>query len=78
MNEAESILGEEWKTAYRVAADMTWEIDCRNWDEFPLPQKWFATGEAISHLQYLMYAGRVIREERDGIWHYRKKQDGND
>ena len=78
LNEAESILGEEWKTAYRVAADMTWEIDCRNWDEFPLPQKWFATGEAISHLQYLMYAGRVIREERDGIWHYRKKQDGND
>lgn len=73
LDEAESILGDEWKTAYRVAADMTWEIDCRNWDEFPLPQKWFATGEAVSHLQYLYYNGRVARDEIDGVWHYRRK-----
>lgn len=71
--EVVKILGTEWKNAYKTAADMTWEIDCRNWDEFPGPQKWFATGEAISHLQYLMYEGKVVREERDGIWYYRNK-----
>ena len=39
------ILGDKWKTSYMVAADMTWEIDCKNWLDFPAPQKWFATGE---------------------------------
>ena len=52
---------------------MTWEIDCRNWDEFPGPQKWFATGEAISHLQYLYYTGRAERKEENGIYVYKKK-----
>lgn len=71
--EAEYILGDEWKTPYEVARDMTWEIDCRNWDEFPAPQKWFATGEAISHLQYMYYSGRILRDEIEDIYHYHKK-----
>lgn len=66
------ILGDEWKTAYQVAADMSWEIDCKNWDAFPPPQKWFATGEAISHLQYLYHQGKIVREEKDGIYQYKK------
>ena len=66
------ILQEEWKTAYQVARDMTWEIDYRNWDDFPLPQKWFATGESISHLQYLYYSGKISKEEKSGIHYYRK------
>lgn len=69
--EAERILGNTWKTAFTVARDMTWEIDCKNWEEFPAPQKWFATGEAISHLQYLYFSGRADREEREGVYHYR-------
>ena len=73
--EAEFILGSEWKTPYEVARDMTWEIDCRNWDEFPAPQKWFATGEAISHLQYMYYSGRILRDEINDIYHYHKKTD---
>ena len=71
--EVVTILGDSWKTAYTVAADMTWEIDCKNWDEFPGPQKWFATGEAISHLQYLFHSGKVLREEQDGIYYYKVK-----
>lgn len=67
------ILGDEWKTAYEVAADMTWEINCKNWENFPIPQKWFATGEAISHLQYLYCGGKVAREEKNGIYGYRNK-----
>lgn len=69
--EVVKILGDEWKNAYETARDMTWEIDCRNWDEFPAPQKWFATGEAISHLQYLYFTGKVAREEHNGVYHYR-------
>ena len=72
LEEVLTILGDQWKTAYTVARDMTWEIDCRNWEEFPAPQKWFATGEAVSHLQYHFFSGKVIREEQQGIYHYRK------
>jgi len=71
--EVEFILGDQWKTSYECARDMTWEIECRNWEEFPAPQKWFATGEAISHLQYLYSQGRVIREEKDGVYYYKKQ-----
>lgn len=71
LREVERILGREWKTAFTVAGDMTWEIECRNWEEFPAPQKWFATGEAISHLQYLYFSGRAERLEREGVYHYR-------
>ena len=73
LNEAELIISDAYKTAYETARDMTWEIDCRNWDEFPAPQKWFATGEAISHLQYLYSVGRAERAEADGVYVYRKK-----
>jgi glyoxylase-like metal-dependent hydrolase (beta-lactamase superfamily II) len=72
--EVVKILGDEWKNAYETARDMTWEIDCRNWDEFPAPQKWFATGEAISHLQYLYFTGKVDREEHNGVYHYRNRK----
>lgn len=72
LGEVEQILGTAWKTAYEVARDMTWEIECRNWEEFPAPQKWFATGEAIAHLQYLFGEGRVQREERGGIYYYQR------
>lgn len=47
------------KSGYQVASEMTWDITYKSWDEFPLAQKWFAMGEAISHLRYL--------EEKDAI-----------
>lgn len=71
--EVQYILKKEWKTSYDVARDMTWEIDCKNWEDFPEPQKWFATGEAISHLQYLFFSGAVLRQEIEGIYYYKNK-----
>lgn len=65
-----SILHPGEKTAYEVAGEMTWEIDCRTWEEFPLPQKWFAGGEALAHLQYLQGKGRVRKEVRAGKFLY--------
>ena len=74
LSEAERILGNRWKNAFETARDMTWEIDYKNWDAFPAPQKWFATGEAISHLQYLYYSGRAERREENGVYVYRALQ----
>jgi hypothetical protein len=45
---------------------MTWDIDCDRWEEFPLPQQWFAGGEALAHLQYLQGIGRAKRELQNG------------
>lgn len=57
-----NILEKAHQSAYEVAAQMTWDIDCRTWDDFPAPQKWFASGEALSHLQYLLARNKVKRE----------------
>ena len=64
LNEICSILeSKPPKHAYHVASKMTWDIRCDNWDDFPIAQKWFATGEAIAHLNYLQKSGRISRAD---------------
>ena len=60
------ILGKGSKHAFQVASEMTWDIEYDSWEQFPVAQKWFATGEAIAHLRYLEEKGLVFRvaEER--------------
>jgi len=65
-NEVISILQKGKQSAYQVAAQMTWDIDCRRWEDFPHPQKWFAAGEALAHLQYLLGKGQVKKEQHEG------------
>jgi len=69
--EAASILAKGSQTAYEVASQMSWDIDCKSWDDFPLPQKWFAGGEAMAHLQYLQGQGKVVRELTGGKARFR-------
>jgi glyoxylase-like metal-dependent hydrolase (beta-lactamase superfamily II) len=57
-----SILKNGALTAFQVASHMTWDIDSESWDQFPVAQKWFATGEAISHLRYLEEDGKLTRD----------------
>ena len=38
---------------YEVAARMTWDMVFNSWDEVAPAQKFFATGEALSHLRHL-------------------------
>ena len=57
-----TILSRGGMNAYRVASQMTWDIDSESWDQFPVAQKWFATGEAISHLRYLEEEGKLVRK----------------
>lgn len=57
-------------TAYDLTAHMTWDIRCRGWEDFPTPQKWFAVGEALAHLEYLMDRGQVDRRWDGEFWRY--------
>jgi glyoxylase-like metal-dependent hydrolase (beta-lactamase superfamily II) len=49
-------------SAFEVASQMTWDLVAECWDDFPLMQKWFATGEALAHICYLEAAGKVKKE----------------
>ncbi len=62
-NEAIELLEQGPKDAYQTAAEMTWSIRARSWDDFPLLQRWFATGETIAHLRYLDGKGLVFRRD---------------
>jgi len=62
LSEVLSILNSGALTAFQVASHMTWDIDSESWDQFPVAQKWFATGEAISHLRYLEEDGKLTRD----------------
>lgn len=48
-------------SACEVASRMSWDLKCAHWDDFPVAQRWFATGEAISHLRLLEEQGKVGR-----------------
>jgi glyoxylase-like metal-dependent hydrolase (beta-lactamase superfamily II) len=61
-----SVLKKGVQSAYEVASQVTWDIDLDLWEDFPVPQKWFATGETLSHLQYLERRGEVKREWKEG------------
>jgi glyoxylase-like metal-dependent hydrolase (beta-lactamase superfamily II) len=65
-DEVLSILEKGSRTAYEIAGGMTWDIDCASWEEFPIMQQWFATGEAIAHVKYLADRGEVRIDTRDG------------
>ncbi|MFC1861665.1 MBL fold metallo-hydrolase, partial [Chloroflexota bacterium] len=61
-NEVLSILEEDAQNAFQVASKMTWDMDYKSWEEFPPSQKWFAFGEAVSHLKYLEEKGKVQKQ----------------
>ncbi|RLC70753.1 MAG: MBL fold metallo-hydrolase [Chloroflexi bacterium] len=60
------------QTAYQVASRMSWELNYRSWQEFPPSQKWFAFGEALSHLAYLEERGMVGRRKAERVLFYCK------
>jgi len=58
-NEILSALESGKKTAFQLAPYVTWNLNCRSWDDFPPAQKWFAVGETAAHLQYLEKKGAI-------------------
>ena len=70
INEILAILGKSRKNSFQIASEMTWNIECESWNQFPVMQKWFATGEAIAHLRYLAEEERVLSKTSvDAIWY---------
>jgi len=58
-------------TAYEIAAYMKWQMRGKNWDEFPISQRWFAVGETIAHLDYLMAKGIIKCDiSNEGVHRY--------
>ncbi len=60
--EAKDLLAERPRNAYDTAGAMRWSIRAKSWDDFPIMQRWFATGEAIAHLRYLEERGEIARQ----------------
>ena len=54
-------------SAFEVASRMKWDIKAYSWDDFPIAQKWFATGEAISHLKYLENKKIICRDKENPV-----------
>lgn len=56
--------------AYDLAGKLRWNIRSKNWEEFPLTQKFFAVGETLAHLDYLSQRGQVRSHRQDGhdLW----------
>ncbi len=54
-------------SAFEVASEMKWDIEADSWDDFPVAQKWFATGEAISHLRYLENKKLICRTGQEPV-----------
>jgi len=62
LDEALSALGNGSKTAWEVAPYITWDIEFNSWQEFPSVQKFFAIGETIAHLDYLVLQGKARKD----------------
>jgi len=65
-----NILQHKTLNAYQIASQMKWDINVNCWDDFPIPQKWFAVGEAIAHLKYLEEMRIVSRIHNNEIKYF--------
>jgi len=66
LQEVSEILRGGEMDACRIASKMNWEMSYKTWADFPPFQKWFAVGEAISHIRYMEENGEITRREKDG------------
>ena len=65
-----SILRDGRKNPVEMAAAMHWDLSHKKWADFPFSQKWFASGEALSHLEHLVHIGLVERTDNKGVLLY--------
>lgn len=65
LQEVLDILQNGKMSAFQIASKMTWDLKCDSWDDFPVAQKWFATGEAIAHLKVLCGQNKIVQVNED-------------
>lgn len=65
LEEVQFILRQGPMGGYQVASRMHWNMPYDSWERVPNYQKWFATGEAIAHLENLVERGlaQIIRQD---------------
>ncbi|MGI5971968.1 MAG: MBL fold metallo-hydrolase [Oscillospiraceae bacterium] len=74
LNEALSVIKEQpGLNLYDIASKMTWQIrtSSNKWEDFPIGQKFFAIGETLSHMEYLIAEGKAQRRfdgVHNGYW----------
>ncbi|WP_197114273.1 MBL fold metallo-hydrolase [Facklamia lactis] len=66
---------EESYTVEDVSAKITWRVKVKSWSDFPKSQKFFATGETMSHLDYLVHSGHVEQRVEDETYYFTKVKD---
>lgn len=57
-------------TAYTLAGHLTWSARGLGWDAFPPHQKWFALGETLAHLYYLLDEREILRIRQGRTYRY--------
>ncbi len=71
--EIKDILRDGEQSVCDVASKMHWDITIKSWEDFPNAQKWFATGEAMSHLEHLYCNDILQKRYNDNTIMYRLK-----
>lgn len=66
-------LGDEKLSGAQVASRMNWDLSYSSWDKFPPAQKFFATGEALSHLTHLVFSGLLQKELAQEVVYYARR-----
>lgn len=57
-------------TAFEVASKMTWKVAEDMWSKYSKEQHWFATGEALAHLEYLFKRDKIKKYIDGGTYYY--------
>jgi glyoxylase-like metal-dependent hydrolase (beta-lactamase superfamily II) len=70
LDEVIAALKDGEKNAFQIASRLSWDIKYTKWEDFPAGQKYFAVGEALAHIQYLKFEGRIKRVTRDNQYYY--------
>lgn len=58
-------------SAYKIASKMKWNIKAKSFQNFGLVQQYFAIGETLSHLEYLIVRNKIESEIIDGVCYYK-------
>ncbi len=75
LDEIISYLKEKDHSAYELAKRIRWRVKYSGWDMFPPVEKFFAIGETLAHLTYLLRRGFVDFYEKDNriYWYISNK-----
>ncbi|NLK72818.1 MAG: MBL fold metallo-hydrolase [Clostridiales bacterium] len=73
LQEILDIISEKEMSVSETARRMKWSVRGLSWNDFPAQQKWFACGEAMSHLEHLVYIGKAEKRMQGEVVYYKKK-----